>query len=84
MQNADIVATGDTLTAPDGEEFTLIVAGDLTNDGKVDVSDIMQLKSIIMSDKSTAIQLLAGDLDASGDLTVSDILGLKNLIMKGA
>lgn len=59
--------------------------GDMTKDGKVTVSDILEMKTIIMSGElPTAEELELGDLKPAtpdGKLTVSDILGIKEIIM---
>lgn len=59
--------------------------GDMNEDGKVTVSDILEMKRIIMSGVTpTEKQLLIGDLKPAkldNKLTVSDILGIKEIIM---
>lgn len=55
--------------------------GDLTGDGGIDVSDVVALRQIIMSDTWTAPQLAAGDVDENGTLNVSDVVMLRTMIM---
>lgn len=58
------------------------IKGDLTGEGKVTVSDILALKSIIMSgNKPTVAELKVADTSGDGKLTVSDILGVKTIIL---
>lgn len=65
--------------------FEASIPGDLDTNGKVTVSDILALKTIIMSGKTpTEAQLKVADLAPAtpdGKLTVSDILGIKAIIM---
>lgn len=59
------------------------LAGDVDRSGRVDVGDIMLVKSLIMADEWNAVELAIGDLDESGTLDVADILMIKNMIMNG-
>lgn len=57
--------------------------GDLNNDKKVTVVDIVKMRSLIMGREETTEELLAlGDMDYSGTLTVTDIVGLRRYIME--
>lgn len=59
-----------------------VLLGDLNNDGKYTVSDILSLKNLIMSGTFPTDEVMAvADVKMDGKLTVSDILGLKELIM---
>lgn len=57
--------------------------GDVDGDGQVTVSDVVELRDVIMKDTVTASQLKAADFDNSGSLTVSDVVDLRDYIMKG-
>lgn len=82
-----------TVTAEDGTvqiynvtvntEEKLPLAGDVDLDGSVTVSDVVELRDLIMKGSSTDVQLLAGDMDGSGTLTVADVVELRDYIMKG-
>ena len=61
----------------------LVLRGDMDKNGVVNVSDILSLKTLIMSGSATAEQLSIGDMDNSGALTVGDILSVKSIIMAG-
>lgn len=60
------------------------VPGDVDGDGQVTVSDVVELRGLILTGAYTGDQLLAGDVDGSGTLTVSDVVELRALILKGA
>lgn len=65
-----------------GKDDPKITKGDLNKDTKVTVSDILLLKTIIMSGKTpTEEQLEIADISGDGKLTVSDILEIKAIIM---
>lgn len=62
---------------------TDVIKGDVDQNGKVTVSDVVELRGIIMTADWTDAQLEAGDLDGNGTLTVSDVVDLRDYIMKG-
>lgn len=65
----------------DSGETPEILKGDVDMNGRVNVSDIMTLKSLIMNNSWTEEQLESGDLNGDGTLTVGDMLSIKNIIM---
>lgn len=65
------------------ETANSIMKGDVDFDGKVTVSDVVKLRSLIMSGKATEAERKAGDLDNDGTLTVSDVVALRSDIIKG-
>lgn len=57
--------------------------GDIDRDGKRTVSDVVQLRGLIVSgERLTAAQHWAADLDSSGGLTVSDVIALRQMIVQ--
>ena len=56
--------------------------GDIDNDGKVDVSDVVALRNIIMTKVFTQREGLAADCDKDGKHDISDVVMLRNLIFK--
>lgn len=66
------------------EEIANVMKGDVDDNGTVTVSDVVELRGIIMAGNPTDKQLAAGNLDDSDDtLTVSDVVNLRDYIMKG-
>ena len=56
--------------------------GDITNDGMIDVIDIVYLVDLIFyPENQTEYHLFSGDLDGDGSLTVIDIVYLVDLIL---
>ena len=66
--------------ATDVEEY---FKGDLDNDKRVSVADIIKLRALIMGRKETNEELIIlGDMDYSGTLTITDVVGLRKYIMQ--
>lgn len=59
------------------------IVGDVDNNKKVDVADILTIKNLIMAGEEswTADYLDRGDMNHDGTLTVGDMLSIKNIIM---
>lgn len=65
-----------------GEEFQV---GDVDDDGSVTVSDVVELRRLIITGSYSEQQFAAGNLDDSDQtLTVSDVVELRALIVSGA
>ena len=65
--------------------FTDLLAGDVDNDGKVTVSDVVELRKLIVAGSWSDREFAAGNLDDTDEvLTVSDVVALRALIVQGA
>ncbi len=65
--------------------FTDLLAGDVDNDGKVTVSDVVLLRQLIVAGSWSDREFAAGNLDDTDEvLTVSDVVALRALIVQGA
>lgn len=60
-----------------------VTPGDVNADGKINVSDIMQVKNLMAKGSQTEAQLLAGDVDNDGKLTAADMAVIKDMILNG-
>lgn len=84
----DMLGAGMKVITADGTSFTVgkavVIPGDLTGDGGVNVNDVVVLRQIIMSGRHTAEQIAAGDMDKNGTLNVSDVVALRQLIMSNS
>lgn len=56
--------------------------GDVDNNGGVTVSDVVELRDLIMSGTWTDQQFQSGNLDGNDGLTVSDVVELRDYIMQ--
>ena len=79
-------ASVDALEAAEAAIAKLAVKlGDVDNDGKVTVSDVVLLRKLIVAGSWTDREFAAGNLDDSDEnLTVSDVVALRALIVAGA
>ena len=68
------------------DELTIVVKGDINEDSKVDISDLLSLKRHIISGKKenwilNGENLEAADLDRKDGVNISDLLYLKRMIL---
>ena len=87
LTNNDIIATGDILKSNNGDEYTLIVTGDINKDGDVDVVDIVKLRRyLLVRNNLDEAALLAADCNLDGEsLSVIDLVKLRLIVLyKGA
>lgn len=61
-----------------------VLLGDADNNGVVNVSDMIYIKNLIMTENWSEEQLKYADCNMDGVLTVSDIIMVKNIIMQSA
>ena len=80
----------ESLTGHHGKTYTIrydvqtVKPGDVDNDGKVTVSDVVLLRQLIVAGSWTDREFAAGNLeDSDQNLTVSDVVALRALIVAG-
>lgn len=76
------VGTGSTVKTESGEEYTIIVKGDINGDGKVTTTDLSQLKLHVV--EATLLKdpyLKAGDINSDGNVSITDVAQLKLAIV---
>lgn len=77
------------ITLSAGSQNTVITVyreplkGDLDNNGTVTVSDVVEMRSVIMQGNADENTIEVGDLDDTGTLTVSDVVELRAKIIAG-
>lgn len=83
LSEEDTLATGDKLRTAAGEEYTIIVKGDINKDGEVNVQDIVKLRVYILTKSNLdEISKLAADCNVDGkDITVKDLVRLRIMIL---
>ena len=83
LKDTDIIASGDILTTSSGKKYTLIVAGDLTKDGKVDIQDFVRMRRYLLGLRDLdEIETLAADANVDGKkLSISDYIRIRILIL---
>ncbi|MGI6270619.1 MAG: family 78 glycoside hydrolase catalytic domain [Candidatus Howiella sp.] len=80
-ENKITVKVGETETVLTVIRAGNTVLGDVDADGKITVSDVVQLRKIIIAGSPTAGQKESGDIDKDGNLTVYDVVTLRKMIM---
>ena len=72
------IATGTALKVGEGKQYTLVVIGDMTQNGEITITDLAQLK-LHYIDKTplTGARLKAADIDGNGEITITDLAQLK-------
>ena len=82
-ENTSSVKTGDYLTLNSDIKYIVIVKGDVTKDGKVDISDIFEMNKMRLGYKTgDAIQRLAGDVVESDKVDMDDIFQVNKYRLK--
>ena len=82
LEEDRIIATGMTLKLDEDIEYTLVVTGDINQDGRVSVTDLAKIKLHII-DKNILqdCNYLAGDINGDGRITVTDLAKIKQIII---
>lgn len=83
LKDTDIVKNGDILKTQ-SKNYTIIVRGDPSGDGKLNITDLMKVKrAVIGSSKLNAIEILAADLNKDGKINIMDVMNFVKEITKG-
>lgn len=84
--NGATIATGMTLCHALNntlDSYAIVIYGDVDGHGLVSVSDVTELRSLIVAGNASGAYLKAGDLDGDGRLSSSDVVELRALIAAG-
>ena len=75
----NLVKTGMKLTVDNEDvEYTIIVLGDISEDGIMDITDLAKIKlHLIDKQKLTDIYEIAADVDKDGEVTINDLAAMK-------
>ncbi len=80
-----VLKTGDILNITNGEdskEITVIIKGDATGDGKIDIKDLLRVqKGILKLADLSGPYLKASDVNQDNDLTILDLLRVQKHIL---
>lgn len=81
VSSSTIIATGFIISITNEKEtknYTVIIKGDTSGDGKITILDLLQVQKHIRGDKKlTGNYLLAGDTSGDGKVTILDLLQLQ-------
>lgn len=83
-ETVDFVADSMLGTPGEPTSFTLetYLTGDATNDGRVNVTDIMAVANYILKINMDNFNPQAADVNGDGRINVTDIMGIANIILK--
>lgn len=77
-----VLATGMTIKVGETLEYTLIVTGDIDEDGDITINDLAKVKlHLIESEVLTGIYLKAADVDNDKDITINDAAQIKLVLI---
>ena len=84
ITNEEKIATGDKMITNTGEEYTLIVAGDISKDGDINIYDLNRLRICLLTGNINLDeeQKLAADCNLDGkEIGIMDLVRLRILIL---
>lgn len=86
IPNNTNIATGDILKTNDGQEYTIIVKGDLNKDGKINIVDVIKLRNYLLTSKGfDNTELKAADCNLDGkSISISDLIRLRIMILSNS
>ena len=83
LKQDDIIATGDVLTTEAGDNYTIIVPGDINKDGKVDLKDFIKMRIyLLLENNLDDIEKLAADCNNDNQpIGVKDYIRMRLIIL---
>lgn len=80
LQTAQVVATGDTIHR-NAITYTIIVTGDITQDGLVNIFDVMRIKRKVAGTLTLDInQTMAADITGDGKINIMDVMRMMRIV----
>lgn len=78
-----ILATGDILTTETGDEYIIIITGDINKDGKVDLKDFIKMRIyLLLENNLDDIEKVAADCNLDGQVIgVKDYIKMRLIIL---
>ncbi len=77
LDSTKIVATGDTVTV-DGKEYSVLIIGDVSRDGKINSTDFMQVrKQYLGLYEMDSLQKLAADVNGDNKINSTDFMQIR-------
>lgn len=65
------------------QTLTAIVTGDITGDGLANITDLVNVQSVILKKKTlTATEQLAGDINGDGKVNITDLVNIQSHILR--
>lgn len=83
LTKEESIATGDILQMESGQEYKLIVKGDVNSDGVVNIKDVIELrKYLLMKNNLNEVEQLAADTDLDGrTIGIKDLVRMRIIVL---
>lgn len=82
LENSQEVATGDKLITEYGKVFYLIVKGDITKDGKTNITDLVKMrKNLLKIEQFDELEKKAADITGDDEVTIKDLVQIRQIII---
>ena len=87
VSGEEILKTGMEIRVVDSNKtyakYTVIVTGDISGDGKINITDLISIKShILKKSKLTGYKAMGGDVNGDGKINITDFIKIKGYILK--
>ncbi len=82
IQDTDIIKTG-MICKIEGKTYTIIVTGDINEDGKINIMDLVKIKRHLVNLKDSILlneNLKAADINLDGEINLLDLVKIKRII----
>ena len=79
--NNTLISTGATIKK-DNEEYTIVIKGDLTGDGKVNSNDLLQMRKYLLGEINlVGSYKKAGIIESNNEIKSLDLLRLRQYLL---
>lgn len=82
LQSGDIITTKNTLITDTNKIYTLVVTGDITGNGSINLTDVSKLKMhLVELERLDEIQQRAADVNYTNTVTLTDLSQMKSAVV---
>ena len=82
LQDEDKLTTGVILKAGEEKQYTLVLIGDINEDGKITITDLVQLKLFTVNLRTpNVVQKMAADMNGDGRISITDLVKLNLMLV---
>ncbi len=72
VPDSAVMLNGMTVNSPNGEKYTVYVMGDVTNDGRADIDDALEILITFLAERKTEPVTKYGDVNSDGVADIDD------------
>lgn len=82
LQDTDVIATGMTIDVGETYHLTLVVTGDIDENGSITITDLAKIKlHLIKTELLSGANLKASDMNYDNNITVTDLAQMKLILI---